>query len=300
MAVDSQWANTALLLPLSNDILDAKGHTITASNGAALSSAVGTPFGAGNSLYCDGVNDVVIGTSPDFGIGSGDCSIQFWFYPVTGGHGAAWGRLFTIGPNATNGSLYINTNSSLDPMKFRFEYYNGGFLTLINDVATTISNNAWHFFQLDRVGNVWSAYVDGTLYSTQTTSFTFTQTTLSIGANTAGATAFKGYFSNVRLTVGAYRSDNSVPTAPFLRPTITGTVYDSGGSHTAKVVTATKRSTLALAANTVSDGSSGVYTLYPTDYSEYIVTEFDTATYPLVDGGSGENAIIYDRVIPGG
>jgi len=300
MAIDSQWANVSLLLPLSSDLLDARGHVMTASGGAALSSAVGNPFGAGNALYCDGVNDVVTATGSDFILGTADCSIQFWFYPLTGGHGSAYGRLLAIGADGTNGSLYILSSTSYDPMRLRFEYYSSGYVQLITENTTTISNGAWHFFQLDRVSGVWSCYVDGVLYSTQTTSINLTQSNLAIGANTAGSTAFKGYFSDIRITAVAYRTSHATPGSRFLRPTITGTVFNSVGAHAAKVVTAIKRSTQALGAKAISDGSSGIYTLYPVDYSEYIVTEFDAATYPLVDGGSGENALIYDRVIPGG
>jgi hypothetical protein len=299
MAVDSQWGNVRLLLPLSEDLLDARGHTMTASGGAALSSAVGDPFGAGNALYCDGTNDYLTGTSSDFTLGTGDCSIQFWFYPVTGGHGTAYSRLFAIGADAVNGALYIMSSTSYDPMRLRLEYYSGGYVQLITENTSTISNGAWHFFQLDRVANVWSCYVDGTLHSTQTTSFNFTQSVLYVGGN-AGGSAFKGYFSDVRVTAGAYRVSHATPGSRFLRPTITGTVYDSGGAKASKVVTALKRSTQVLDGYAISNGTTGAYSIFPTDYAEHVVTEYDTATYPLVDGGSGENAIIYDRVIPGG
>ena len=46
MAIDTSWANVSLLCPFSDDLQDVKGHTVTAVGGAALSSAVGTPFGA--------------------------------------------------------------------------------------------------------------------------------------------------------------------------------------------------------------------------------------------------------------
>lgn len=299
MAVDSQWANTSLLLPLSANLLDARGHTMTQGGGIALSSAVGTPFGAGSALYCDGVDDRLTSVSSDFTLGTGDCTIQFWFYPVTGGHGASYGRLLAIGADGADGSLYICSKQLLDPMVFRFEYHSSGYVQLIADVATTISNGAWHFFQLDRVSNVWSCYVDGTLYSTQTTSFNFTQTNLAIGANTAGATAFKGYLFDVRVTKGAYRASHAVPSEPFPRPTISGVTRNSAGALASKVVKAFKRSTAALAGSAVSNGTTGAYTLLPGDYTEHFVVEFDASTDPLVDGGSGENSLIYDRVTPG-
>lgn len=299
MAVDSQWSNTSLLLPLSSDLLDVRGHTITAGGGIALSSAVGTPFGAGSALYCDGTNDVMTATSADFTLGTADCTIQFWFYPVTGGHGGSYGRLLAIGADAVTGSFFISTKALLDPMVFRFEHYSGGYNQFITDVATTVSTNAWHFFQLDRVSGVWTCYIDGASYSTQATAINISQTALAIGSNTAGTLGFKGYFFDIRITKGAYRASHAVPSAPFPRPSISGVTKNANtGVLESKVVVALKRSTLAVDGTAVSAGD-GTYTLYPSDYSEYVVMDFDTATYPLVDGGSGENAIIYDRVIPG-
>ena len=300
MAVDSQWGNTSLLLPLSANLLDARGHTMTASGGIALSSAVGTPFGAGNALFCDGSTDLLTADSSDFTMGTGDFSIQFAFYPVApGGHGAAYARLLTIGENATGNGLYITSNASDNPMTLLIQYYVSGYLNVIDYVATTISNDAWHWLQLDRVSGVWSCYVDGTLYSTKSTSVNLTRTKLCIGANSAGGEAFKGYFSNVRVTKGAYRASHAVPSAPFPRPSISGVTKNANtGVLESKVVVALKRSTLAVDGTAVSAGD-GTYTIYPSDFSEHVVMDFDTATYPLVDGGSGENAIIYDRVIPG-
>lgn len=299
MAVDSQWGNTSLLLPLSANLLDVKSHTMTASGGAALSSAVGTPFGAGSALYCDGANDVLTATSADFTLGTADCTIQFWFYPVTGGHGGSYGRLLAIGADAITESFFISTKQLLDPMVFRFEHYSGGYNQFITDVATTVSTNAWHFFQLDRVSGVWTCYIDGASYSTQATAINLSQTALAIGSNTVGTIGFKGYFFDVRITKGAYRASHAVPTEPFPRPVISGVTKNANtGVLESKAVVALKRSTLAIDGTAVSAGD-GTYTLYPSDYSEHIVMDFDTATYPLVDGGSGENAIIYDRVIPG-
>lgn len=299
MAVDSQWGNTSLLLPLSSNLLDVRLHTMTASGGIALSSAGGTPFGAGSAMYCDGVNDVLTATSSDFTLGTGDCTVQFWFRPEAGGHGTSYGRLLAIGADGVDGSLYVLTKLLADPMNLRVEYYSTTYQRLVPDNDPVTFTNAWHFFQLDRVSGVWSCYVDGTLFSSQSVSINLNQTTLALGANTAGATGFKGYLFDVRITKGGYRASHAVPSAPFPRPKISGVTKNANtGVLESKVVVALKRSTLAVDGTAVSAGD-GTYTLYPSDYSEHVVMDFDTATYPLVDGGSGENAIIFDRVIPG-
>ena len=301
MAIDAQWGNTVLLLPCSDDLLDARGHVMTASGGAALSSAVGNPFGAGNALYCDGTNDRLTATSSDFTLGTGDFSIQFWFYSVDGGHGANWGRLLTIGPGATTGGLYVVSSLNYNPMQVIIQSYaSGAYNDVIDPVATTLSDDAWHFAQLDRVSGVFNFYVDNVLYDTKTVSRDLTRTELSLGANPDGTEAFKGYFSNVRITKVAYRTDHSIPSVPFLRPTIKGVVIDASAAPVAKRVIALKRSTQTVAGTALSDAGTGLYAIYPMDYSEHQLYRVDASTYPLVDGGSGENTLIYDRVIPGG
>ena len=57
--IDSLWDKTVLLLPLSEDLQDvSKAHRqFVAYGNAALSSSVGTPFGAGKACYFDGTGD---------------------------------------------------------------------------------------------------------------------------------------------------------------------------------------------------------------------------------------------------
>lgn len=299
MAVDSQWSDVVLLLPLTDDTDDARPHTVNVNGGAVIASTVGNLFGAGNALYLDGVNNYITATSADFALGTGDFSIQFGIYPISGGHGGAYSRILQIGPDATNGSLYIVSNNLDNPMTLLIQHYSGGYVNTIDYVATTISNSAWHYIQLDRVAGSFFLYVDGSLYSAKATSISFSGTTLSIGCNTTGGGPFNGYIGPIRITKGSYRTDHSTPASAFPRPTISGTVYDSVGAKASKVVVALDRSSMTLAKQAVSDATLGTYTIYPYDYSEHVTIEFDTATYPLVDGGSGENALIYDRVIPG-
>lgn len=305
MAVDSQWANVSLLLPMEGAnnqtiITDVKGHIITTGNGAALSTIVGSPFGAGTAAYFAGSNDVISATSADFTLGTGDFSIKFAFYTLTGGHGASYGRLLAIGPDATSGGLYIVTNSNNDPMSFLLQSHDGSAYNQVTDyVATTVSNGAWHWAQLDRVSGVFNFYVDGTLYATKTVTRNLTRTELVIGNNTAANTGFKGYIGPVYILKGACSSSHAVPSGPFARPTISGITYDTSGAPAAKLVAALKRSTLTVGGYSVSNGTTGAYTIYPSDFTEHVVVAFDSSAYPLVDGTTALNALINDRVIPG-
>ena len=310
MAVDSQWANTVLLLPMegannSTTILDAKGHTVTLNGGVKLSTAH-APTGCTTSAVFDGNNDYLSISHSDFAFGTGDFAIEVPVYKAgDGATGSAADEYvidFRTAEPSLQVSLIIAGASSATPNKV-YLYVNGSSAI----IGTTQMSTSFKMVTLARISGVTRLFIDGVQEgSSYTDTNNYSSTAANIGgrfaANSGDWRSLNGYLGPMRITKNGrgYSTTFTPPTLPFLRPTITGTVYNSGGSHVAKVVTATKRSTLALAANTVSDGSSGVYTLYPLDYSEYIVTEFDTATYPLVDGGSGENAIIYDRVIPGG
>ena len=301
MAVDSNWSSVALLLPMTDDTNDVRGHTITAYGGATLSSAAGTPFGSGNSLFLDGVNDYL--TTPDsvdFTVGSGDFTIEAWVNFVAHTTDVSIvGQRVTGGSNHSMSLAYINTGSA----GFRWSYTTDG-VTVINvDRAWTPTNGVWYHLSVIRTTTIVKFKVNGVQlgadYTIGSSTIYDSSALLYVGAiNATPGGFFSGYIGPLRFTKYA-RTITAAPTAPFPRPTISGTVYDSVGAKASKVVVAIKRSNMTLAGQALSDGTLGTYTIYPSDFSEHIVAEFDTATYPLVDGGSGENALIYDRVIPG-
>lgn len=301
MAVDAQWDDVIMMAPLTADLLDARGGQSNEGPGATgLSSAVGNAFGAGSAYHFAGgsgfSSDYILyyaATGFTF-LDTGDFSVQLAFYPEDGGHGSASESvLFQAVPDGLDDNgLRIISDGSANPMNLRIEYHNGSAWTdLIDFVATGISDDAWHWLQVDRVSGVISCYVDGALYSdeTRTASLQFQNITVGNG--------FNGYIHGVRFTSGSYRASHAVPGAPWLRPTIQGNVTVAPYN---RVITCLNQNTMTLAGQTVADVGTGAYTLYPYDYGEHIVQWFDTDTYPLADGGSGEIMQAYDRVSPGG
>ncbi len=292
MAVDSLWSNVTLLLPCSSDLLDVKGHTVTVNGGAALSSAVGTPFGAGNACYFDGTGDrLTLESSADWAFGTSDFFVECWVYPTSFPGGAV-----------TNDLTLFNVSGS--PQFYFFLDRTTGQPALWNGTnsyvgANAVTLNAWNYVWCRRASSTLTIGIGTTTGVTQasyTSNFT-TSSDVTIGGLSVGDRYLFGYIGGMRITKASRTV--ALPTAPFPRPTISGVALDASAAAAAKVVVALKRSTLAIAGQTVSNGSTGAYTIYPADFSEHVVMRFDTATYPLVDGGSGENALIYDRVIPG-
>ncbi len=300
MAIDSQWADVILLLQLSDDLLDAKSHTVTAVGGASLSSAVGNPFGAGNALYLDGVNDYLsLSDSTDWDLSNVDFTAEVWLRTVS--HGSNFVLIGQRDSSTVNHSFTLEYSTTLGLM---FRYTTDGTTLVTVDRSWTPTDGVWYHAAVIRTGTVLHLKIDGSQIGSDYTigSATIFNSTsnLRIGAtNTTPAGLMNGYIGGVRLTKSS-RTITAAPTAPFPRPTIKGIVLDASAAPVAKVVKSFKRSTMLLAGEAVSNGSTGLYTIYPADFTEHVVVRFDTATTPLVDGGSGENAIIYDRVIPGG
>jgi len=304
MAVDSLWSSVVLFMPMdgtdgSTSIEEVKNHAPTLVGNTQIKTA--QSLTGGSSCYFDGTGDrITFAASADWDFSGGNGSIEFSVYPIALSTGSDWCRLFLIGTNGNSSALTLQWNNS-GAMQFGVP---GN--TIVGSANGTITTGAWQRFEISLSSGSARIFKDGALVAGPTTitaQASSSSNQLYIGYDTVGTVNFNynGYLDRVRFTKGsarhtaAFTSDDD----PFPRPKITGTVYDIAGAKAAKVVVAQKRSTLAVAGEAVSNGTTGIYTIYPADFSEHTVTEFDTATYPLVDGGSGENAIIYDRVIPG-
>lgn len=311
MAVDSQWGNVKLLLPVdgpnnSTSITDVKGHTVTVNGNAKLSTAQ-YPSGCTSSLALDGNNDYLTLSHADFAFGTGDFAIEMPVYKsgdtVTGTANAAYLLDFRTAEPQANIDLYVyGSTAGASPNKVAL--YVNGFDRII---STTSIGASWKMVTLARISGVTRLFIDGVQEGgdyTDTNNYTGTGINVSARhTNLSGDyRSFNGYFGPIRITKGngrGYSANFTPPSLPFDRPTISGTTRNSAGALASKVVKAFKRSTAALAGSAVSNGTTGAYTLLPGDYTEHFVVEFDTSTDPLVDGGSGENSLIYDRVTPG-
>ena len=292
--IDSLWDKTVMLLPLSEDLQDvSKAHRqFVAYGNAALSSAVGTPFGAGKACYFDGTGDYLRCpvTSSDFNLGTGDFDISAWVY--------------IVGDSAVNGSSTRNANIlSVDNESnaSTLEFYLGGdatttgtYLSLWNGTtgfgrspASPLSKNSWHFIQAIRVSGTVTFYLDGAQVGTSgsyNVQFGSSSQYLHVGGRpiTNYNDILNGYISNVRVTKGSSRS-SSLPTAPSPRPTISGTVRDASGALAAKTILFYDRSTQKWLGGANSDPTTGIYTFHPPDFGEVIAEAIDGLFDPPTD-----------------
>ena len=236
--IDAQVAHGADLLVSSIDRNDgdtlfadaAKGHTITRS-GAVHKDTVGNPFdSSGTAMYFDGSNDwVQVSTaSTDFQFGTGDFTIEGWFYFS---HLNSAQVICDLRPSNVSDSTRPSFNTTGSNINMHF---NGGNTTVGTGGLTT---SQWQHIAIVRASGSLKVYVDGVLKGT--TSFTSdlsAAATPHIGAtNTPNQEAFlSGYVYDFRITKGTalYTSSFTVPSATFeLNPVYIGGDQSGNKNH---------------------------------------------------------------------
>ena len=168
-------------------------------------------FGNGEQTSNVTTNNVLITEeSSDFTFGTGDFTIEGWFYTPDLTN---WNLL--VGDNvyssAGGWSLYFNTSPYID-------WWKGGAASVVSGGAVTA--NTWHHIAFSRESGTNRTFVDGALGASASDSTDYTSNQILIGANQHVASTgvsqwgFKGYASNVRVIKG-----EAIYTAAFTAPT---------------------------------------------------------------------------------
>ncbi|HOM57722.1 MAG TPA: hypothetical protein PLG27_08235, partial [Candidatus Latescibacteria bacterium] len=229
MAVDSLWDKTVLLLPLSEDLQDVSSsrRPFAAYGNAGLSSAVGTPFGAGKACYFDGTGDYLRCpvTSTDFNLGTGDFDLSAWVYIVgdsaQNGSSERHAIILSVDNESTSASFEfaIGGNASTTGI---FLYVWNGTVSYLGIGGGTISKSVWHFIQAIRVSGIVTFYLDGAQFGTggsYNVQVGSSSHYMHVGGRpiTNYNSILNGYIYGARITKGAARP-TALPTIPFPRP----------------------------------------------------------------------------------
>ena len=228
---DEHIANTELLLKgegsdgqNNNTFLDSSGfaaHTITRYGNTTQGSF--SPFSPkGWSGYFDGSNDYLnCGSSSDFAFGTGQFTIEAWFYSTGTQSGSG---LFATSNSFGPDTYQFDVNRSEYPNKWGFTagaHYSNDRVTS----TSNIQNNVWTHLAVTRnSSNLVRLFVNGVLEDSSTISNNFSSTgPLKIGVNRGNNNSFNGYISNARLLKGTclYTSNFTPPTAPLTAVTNT-------------------------------------------------------------------------------
>lgn len=202
----------------STNIVDSsiRTHSITV-HGNAHHEVDQHKFGS-SSIYFDGSGDYLsLLSNTDWYLGTGDFTVDFWMNPINGGLGNNYPRLLQLGPNATNGGLWI-VGQTTNPNKIMVQGYSGGYFTPLNS-GSTLPNNTWTHVAIVRKNGVFYMFIGGVLKSSDAghTTYNIVQNAVYIGSNNSGSESYYGYLDEYRVSKGIARwtSNFTPPTSQY-------------------------------------------------------------------------------------
>ena len=237
-------------------------------------------FGNGEQTSNVTTNNVLITEeSSDFTFGTGDFTIEGWFYTPDLSN---WNLLVGDNVYASTGgwSLYFSTNPFVNWWKGASSVVLGG----------AVTENTWHHIAFSRESGTNRTFVDGALGASASDSTNYTSNQILIGANQRVASTgvsqwgFKGYASNVRVIKG-----EAIYTAAFTAPTTRlektdNTVLLCCQSPGNVLQEATGKTLSTLNIPTASHFSPDLGEDHGTTFEDN--TKFDTLSYMVPPGGT--------------
>lgn len=226
-------SGTSLLTCQSQSFIDnsPNAFTITTSGDASVqrfspfSPVTQTP--TSYSGYFDGTGDYLTATgSTAFTLGTGDFTIECWFYTSVGTNNAMFQISNTAGGFNTS---YVNT-IAIGLLAGKINLY-GVAGTGITSTGSSYATSTWTHVALVRSSGVTKLYINGALDTTVGTAGSITDTTsytmqyIVVGGYYSTAYLWNGYVSNLRVVKGTavYTSNFTVPTTPLTA--ISGTSF---------------------------------------------------------------------------
>lgn len=176
-------------------------RTVTAYGNAQISTAR-SKFGGASALF-DGSGDY-LGTTISGGLGSGDFTVEFWYYKT-----ANSGMVFNCRTSGT-GADGFDIDESLGVTT------SGAYL-ITDDYPSRLTLSTWKHVAITRSSNTLRRFVDGTLRGSTTWSTNLTGTSFFIGGSPAGNVGYMtGNIDEFRITKAARYTSNFTPaTAAF-------------------------------------------------------------------------------------
>ena len=231
--------NTVLLVANSNRFVDtsASPFTITQTGSVLLTNTIAPPLSLSDnqsmgSVYFDGTGYLGIATSSAFEFGTGDFTVEFWFYTSANsglnGNSARTAALITnYGlPSAVRGwSVNLVGDASTTGTAIQFGNAINSSTEYFITYTATIAKGQWYHCAVVRSGTTTSIYLNGTSVASGTlTNQSITSSNqLRIGALDYSAAfyhRFGGFISNLRIVKGqALYTANFTPSTTSLTTT---------------------------------------------------------------------------------
>ena len=241
--------------------------------------------GTSQFLYTSAANSA-------FALGTGDFTVECWFYATYPFGTTGQGR----------GTLIGNRTVVSSDTSYGLYHYNGklGFCTATTDIfpsfsVASLSINTWYHVAVTRASGVFKLFINGVLDTTVTSSFNFSDTSAMYigcdGAYNNNLYKFTGLISNARIVKGVavYTGAFTPPTSPL------GTSQAAGTNISA--VTPSQVSLLACNGPGFTDSSPNAFSLVNTSgvvSSQYApfssfsaIAKSATQTQTILTSGSG-------------
>lgn len=209
---DPFFGSVRALLHLDNNLTDnsSVANVPTSSGGFAYSSTIAKFVSSGDFTAAGNNAVVTIPSSTSLSVGSGDFTVEFWWYPTV----LTSGTYFLAGDGSTlDIYFYVTGVAKLGVYVLGYSDTGTGPVTLVA--------NTWQYIALSKVSNTMRVFVNGVLNTTLTGPNNMgTSCVWTLGSWTAGAGSGTGgrcYIDDFRLTVGVgrYTTTCPVPTAAF-------------------------------------------------------------------------------------
>lgn len=297
MAADAAYANVSLLLHgdganNSTTFTDNSSavHTATRYGTAAISTTQSKWGGA--SIRTPGGSCVLFADTNICDFVAGDFTIEFW---VRADGVTTQAFLNNYATSSATSTFVIQCNGS--GVIGAYAYTGSSSISCVS-AASTLVSATWQHIAFVRSGSNFYLFVDGVQKATTTSAATLNTGAAKtrVGAESdTGASGATAYFDDVRITKGVarYTASFTPPTEAFasLQVYITGNVKNDANANVARTVRAYRRDTGVLSGSTVSDGTTGNFSII-TDYAgEHTVIALDD------DAGTAYNVLAYDRVV---
>lgn len=288
MANDPYWNNVVLAMHMDDTgLTDLKGHVVTL-NGNVARSATQSKFG-GYSAYFDGSGDyITVQDSADWCFYDDDWSIEAWIYPTTSDaiRSIVVQRIATdvtqhwVFRLLANNTLAFTATAANTPV------------TSVTS-STTVQANMWtHVAAVRSAGHV-SLLVNGVNSTTVVIDTTATYSDMACplvigrGYSDVDVYNFTGYIDDLRITKGVarYTANFAVPTEAFPNtpPQLIGTVTDANSNLVSRPVIAIPRNRASVSYATISDATTGAFTLPAYDGSAHTVIALPVEGDPYWD-----------------
>jgi hypothetical protein len=203
--------NTQLLLNGTNaGIYDSTGKNDFLTGSTATVSTTQSKFG-GSCMYFDGTGNAVVkndvNTSGAVTFGTGDFTVECWFYPTT--TPGSFSALVTSRTVTVTNSFFLGM-SGLTPLFYRD--------TAIITSGSAVTINTWNHIALCRSSGTTRLFVNGVSVGTPVADSTsYTDIAVRIGYDVSqGGFGFTGYMDDVRISKYA-----RYPTATTFTPSVT-------------------------------------------------------------------------------